>query len=178
MLRLAIFFSHPTQHHSPWFRAIAATGEVDLHVFYFHPGLTSPTGGYDSGFDVTFQWDIPLLEGYPYTILPPLVDRGLSNLTVNRNLFPALLSRPWDAVLVAGYAHLNNWLVAGASKFLKIPVLHFCDANLLTPSGALKIMIKKPIIHSFFALMTRFLYIGDHNYDFYRHYGASPDRLS
>jgi len=38
MLQIAIFFSHPTQHHAPLFRALAATGEVDLHVYYFHPG--------------------------------------------------------------------------------------------------------------------------------------------
>ena len=61
---------------------------------------------------------------------------------------------------MAGYAHINNWVVAVASKYLGIPVLHFCDANLLTPTGLLKQMVKEPVIRTFFALMAGFLYIG------------------
>jgi glycosyltransferase involved in cell wall biosynthesis len=177
MLRLAIFFSHPTQHHAPWFRAIAATGEVDLHVFYYHPGLTSPSGGFDRGFGISFQWDVPLLEGYPYTILPPLIDRGLSPLTINRGLLSALRSRSWDAVLVAGYAHLNNWLVAASARILKIPLLHFCDGNLLSKINFWKKFFKSPLVKAYFSMFSKCLFIGDHNYDFYRHYGVKPENL-
>src|SRR5947209_7275031 len=60
-IRLAIVSTHPIQYHSPWFRALARVPEIDLHVYYCHRLLPEEQG---AGFEVPFEWDVPLLDGY------------------------------------------------------------------------------------------------------------------
>ena len=61
--RLAVFATHPIQYHVPWFRALAARPEIALEVLYAHLPEPQQQG---AGFGVPFQWDIPMLDGYPW----------------------------------------------------------------------------------------------------------------
>ena len=61
MIRLAIVTTHPIQYQVPWFRALAANPSVDLTVFF---ALLPDARQQGDGFGVSFEWDIPLLEGY------------------------------------------------------------------------------------------------------------------
>ena len=66
MMRVGILLTHPTQYHSPWFQELAKRPQIDIKVFYcFEPDARQQ--GLD--FDVPFEWDIPLLEGYPSAFL-------------------------------------------------------------------------------------------------------------
>jgi glycosyltransferase involved in cell wall biosynthesis len=60
--RLAILATHPIQYYAPWFRHLATV--FDLEVLYMH--RQDPAGQSAAGFDVEFEWDVPLLEGYRY----------------------------------------------------------------------------------------------------------------
>ena len=58
--------THPTQYHSPWFRALAERPDISIHVFYcFQP--SAELQGKDFG--LNFEWDVPLLDGYPNSFL-------------------------------------------------------------------------------------------------------------
>ena len=63
--RLGILASHPIQYHAPVFRELARI--VDLKVYYSHQ--QTPKGQADAGFNVPFEWDIDLLDGYDYEFL-------------------------------------------------------------------------------------------------------------
>ncbi len=176
-MQIAIFFAFPTQHHAPLFRALAATGEVDLQVYYFHPGHALAQGAFDPGFKAAFQWDIPLLEGYHYTFLSGLWPSKISHFWLNKKIMASINAKPWDAIFISGYTIANNWLVASYARTKKIPVFYISDSNLLSPSGPLKEAVKRVVIRNFFRFISGFLYIGDHNYAYYRHHGAPARKL-
>jgi len=62
-MRLAIATTHPVQYQVPWFRALAQVPGLDLVVLY---AMIPDAEQQGVGFEVPFQWDIPLLEGYRY----------------------------------------------------------------------------------------------------------------
>ena len=59
-MRIGFLASHPIQYLAPLLRELAT--RVDLHVFYAHD--PSPKQQAAAGFDVAFEWDTDLLEGY------------------------------------------------------------------------------------------------------------------
>lgn len=60
-IRVALFATHPIQYQVPWFQHLSKVSDLDLRVFY---GMLPDATQQGVGFDVGFQWDIPLLEGY------------------------------------------------------------------------------------------------------------------
>jgi hypothetical protein len=65
--RLAVVASHPIQNQAPVWRGLAATAGLDVHVYF---GSDHSVRGYkDPGFGVEFKWDVPLIDGFPYTFL-------------------------------------------------------------------------------------------------------------
>jgi hypothetical protein len=63
-MRLAIVTTHPIQYYSPVFKLLHTRNKIDIKVFYTWG--ESSLKKYDPGFDKAVEWDIPLLEGYPY----------------------------------------------------------------------------------------------------------------
>src|SRR5438132_14281250 len=72
-IRLAVITTHPIQYQSPWFRALAASNEIELEVFFCH--RATPREQAAAGFGVEFDWDVSLLEGYPYRFLKNVAER-------------------------------------------------------------------------------------------------------
>src|SRR6185295_10899088 len=66
-LKLGIFFSHPTQHHSAMFRCLTRAEGFETKVFYYDPGLAGQM--YDSGYCTSERWDVDLMSGTDATIL-------------------------------------------------------------------------------------------------------------
>src|SRR5258708_37080313 len=64
---LAIIATHPIQYQAPWFRGLAERPEIDLGVFYCH--RATPQEQASAGFDVEFDWDVSLLDGYRHRFL-------------------------------------------------------------------------------------------------------------
>jgi hypothetical protein len=62
-MRLAIITTHPIQYYAPVFKLLYERG-IEIKVFYTlgEAGINK----YDKDFKRTINWDIPLLEGYPY----------------------------------------------------------------------------------------------------------------
>ena len=80
-VRISALATHPIQYHAPWFRALAAHDQVALHVLFEYLPDEHEQG---AGFGVPFQWDLPLLDGYEYSVLsgegPRSRTRSLANL--------------------------------------------------------------------------------------------------
>jgi len=174
--RLAVVISHPIQYFAPLFARLAATGEVDLKVFYCCDwGVREYV---DRGFGKRITWDIPLLEGYDCEFLPmKRPPRSMKFFEVdNPQVAERLAAFAPDAVWIHGYGQRTSWrALRWAHK--NSTVLFWGDSQLLTPRGSLKKIAKRMVVPWFFRRCDGFLTIGDNNESYYRHYGVPDDKM-
>lgn len=179
-MRFGVFQSHPIQYFSPLWAEVARRPGVALKVHYFsRQGLVA---GVDRDFGQKFAWDIDLLQGYEHEFLPrrwPTTDpldytwKGL-----NEGLRQAV-ETGWDVVWVAGYIHLNNWMIGSACRRLGIPMMVQADSNILTAadkSGTVHWM-KRMMLPRFGSMAAAFLPVSDHGKSYFEHYGIPPDKV-
>lgn len=173
-MKLAYFVSHPIQYQAPLLRRIAAHPDIDLRVFFISD--FSVRTYFDEGFGVSFNWDVPLLEGYEYEFLSRGGDdrkRGFFNPLIC-GIRDAIAEGGWDAVWFHGYAH--NVLMRGIqiAASLGKPIFFRSDSNLLcTRGGILKDRFIRWLVHTASGL----LWVGSANRDYYCHYGANEKQL-
>ncbi len=134
-LRVLLVGSHPVQYSAPIFRRMAQDPRLDIQVAYCSLQGTEP--GVDPDFGVEVKWDVPVLEGYPWTCLPNrswsprlgsffgLFNPGIWSL-IRRGNFDAI-------VLFTGYAYATFWMAIAAAKLSGVAVLFGTDAHVLVP---------------------------------------------
>jgi len=209
-MRLAIIVSHPIQYYSPWFRHIAESmergswsmerageGGVDplgvtnngrqdaLRVFYLWDFGVAETR--DPGFEKSFTWDVPLLEGYDHEFVPNVSKRpgtswfgGLDN--------PELLKRVQafapDAVLQFGYNYksLVGFDLRWDTK--KAPLLFRGDSHLLGESEESRLWgvevrkwLRRLWLRMLFKRFAWFLAVGKANAAYFRSHGVNEKRI-
>jgi glycosyltransferase involved in cell wall biosynthesis len=170
------FFSHPTQHHAPLFRALAAREEIYLKVYYF--SRHAVVASLDQEFGEVFQWDVPLLEGYDHEFLPSLpgINPGYhGHLLLNRGIVAALQSRTWDAVFNPSYFYLTSWAVWLRAILGRIPLIYQSDSTLLQPRALWRRFFKELPVRLYFQGFAMFLSVGDNNRAYLQRYGV-PDQ--
>jgi glycosyltransferase involved in cell wall biosynthesis len=175
--RLAVVSSHPIQYNAPAFRSLAATPDVDVHVFY---GWKGPAGAIDPEFGHKVEWDIPLLNGYDYTFVPNLAGnpgshhfRGINN--------PAVvgLIRDWapDALLVYGWSFASHLRVMRAFHG-SVPIIFRGDSTLLDERGGLRTLARRRFLRRVYRHVDRALYPGIRTHDYFRAHGLREDQLA
>lgn len=177
-LRLAIIGSHPVQYYAPWFRHLSSASGLESKVFYLWDfGVQE---NFDPGFQASFRWDIPLLDGYDHAFVPNQSPRpgtghfwGLINPSLSREVSQW---RP-HAVLLFGYAYgaLVDFILRWDKK--NIPLLMRGDSHRLFPQDTWKSRAKDLLIRPFFRNFSAFLYCGKANYDYFLERGAGPEQL-
>ncbi len=172
-MKLLALATHPIQYQIPWFRALAARAELDLVVAFAHLPTSSQQG---VGFGVSFDWDLPLLEGYRWLRLElanrrPDLDRfrGLRA----RQIGTRIADEAPDALLVTGW---NSWvLVQGveAARRRRIPVVMRGESNDLRPRRAAVRWLQRRLV----ARAAAHLAIGRANRAFLEARGVPAERL-
>jgi glycosyltransferase involved in cell wall biosynthesis len=175
-MRLAILTSHPVQYYAPLFRELAE--RVDLHVFYAHNATAEQQAA--AGFGQTFTWDVDLLSGYAHSFLHNVATRPGTDSFGGCDT-PDIPNRlrigGFDAVLALGW-HLKSMLQGiFAARQLGIPVMVRGDSQLGTPRGAVKTAVKRVTYPALLRVFDAALYVGQCNFDYYRHYGYPAARL-
>jgi glycosyltransferase involved in cell wall biosynthesis len=171
---LAYFVTHPIQYQAPMLREIAAQPDIDLKVFF----LCDPSqqGYTDPQFNTKIEWDIPLLEGYEYEILPnELKPSEISFLNPRTyGIKKALQGRDWDAVWFHGYMnHALLWGIFLCTR-MKIPFFFRGDSTrICSPPKLIKNSLWRWIVKKCSGL----LYVGQENREFYEYYGARAEQL-
>lgn len=176
VIRLAVVLSHPTQYYSPWFRHLAARGDLALHVFYLWDfGVAERR---DTKFDRTFTWDVDLLSGYDHTFVPNEASdpgthhpRGLDNPEL-----PAAVAafRP-DAVLVFGYKYVSHLRLFRQARRARVPLIFRGDSHLLgQPRPRLLKRLALRWVYRRFAAVT---YVGRANRAYFETFGVPAARL-
>ena len=172
-VKLIAVETHPIQYKAPLFRLLAAHPRIDLHVLY---AMIPDRAQQGAGFGVDFEWDVPLLSGYSYSLLEnvakePSVTRFGGCDTPS--ILSELKSRQPNAVLVNGWVVKMCLQALWACKRLKIPCWVRGEANLLRPRAWWKHAIHRQLLYRY----DGYLAIGQANRDFYRFHKCPEDRI-
>lgn len=123
--------SHPVQYASPVLRLLSAHPRLDIHVAYC--SLQGAQIGMDPDFGREIKWDVPLLDGYPWTHVHNWALRpGLGRFfgLVNPGLWRIIRRGCYDAVILyTGYRYASFWIALAAAKLSGAVVLFGTDAT-------------------------------------------------
>lgn len=179
MLRLAYFVSHPIQYQAPLLRLIAADPDIQLRVFFYSD--FSLQAYQDPGFGRAIEWDVPLTEGYEHQFLDCWgyhQRKSFLQQPIAKDILRQLKAGKFDIIWVHGWSDFCSLQAISAANKLGIPILLRGEANLLQePSSSGKRLAKEVFLSWLFKKISRFLYVGKLNYQFYKSYGASDDCL-
>jgi glycosyltransferase involved in cell wall biosynthesis len=117
---------------APIFRRMAACPSLDLHVVY--GSLRGAHAAVDPDFATTVQWDVPLLDGYPWSHLPSGTSTQVLSRVGHPTLWKFIRDGGFDAVLsFTGYLNPSFWIALAASKFSGAAFLFGTDSASLIP---------------------------------------------
>ena len=176
--RLAYLVSHPIQYQAPFLRLLAKDPEIELKVFFASD--FSAKLFLDPEMNTAVEWDIPLLEGYPYEVLPALGPRDIVNsvLPLNYGLCSRLHRRHFDAVWIHGYARFLNFRALLIAKMNGLKILMRDEATLQArPPAGFKGTLKSAYFLALRNLCDAFLPIGSKNCEYFRSMGVSEEKL-
>jgi glycosyltransferase involved in cell wall biosynthesis len=190
---LAIITTHPIQYYSPWFRHLAEQGaglglrlglsnaektNFGFEVFYAHQQTAK--GQADAGFGVEFEWDIPLLDGYPHRFLRNVSKRpglecfgGCDSPEIGR----ILKLEGFTHLLCIGWHKKVFWQAIWAAKKAGIKVLSRGDSQLGMQGAFWKKIIKELTHRVLLKAFDSHLYVGKRNREYLKHYGVPESRL-
>jgi glycosyltransferase involved in cell wall biosynthesis len=191
-MKIAIIATHPIQYYSPWFRHLAEGRAVEsgrreagrkqegfnFEVFYAH--RQTAKGQAEAGFGVEFEWDVPVLEGYPYRFLKNVSKRpGLEWFggCDSPEIGEILVREGFTHVLLIGWHKKVFWQAFWAAKKAGIKVLSRGDSQLGMQSSWVKRWIKEIAYRPMLRAFDAHLYVGQRNFAYLRHYGVPKDRL-
>ena len=180
--RLAVITTHPVQYYAPVFRHLAANGAVTPRVFYGWSGAASGEA-LDRGFGTSFQWDVPLLEGYEHTFVEN-VSRDPNAHHFRGIDGPTLISEveAWgpDAVLVYGWSYRSH-LRALRAFHRRVPVLFRGDSTLLDedtgPLASARTLIRRGLLRWVYRHVDLALYVGQRNREYFEAHGLGDNQL-
>jgi len=147
-------------------------------VYYCHQA--TPQEQARAGFGVEFEWDVPLLSGYPHSFLrniahPPGHGRfaGFDTPEIGK----IIRRRDYDAVLVNGWNYKSAWQAIWAAWQSDVRVFVRGDSHLHSPRSrtvrATKLLAYRRFVPCFDACLAA----GEWSREYFAYYGARPDRI-
>jgi len=135
--RVLLVATHPVQYAAPTFRRLAERPELDILVAYC--SLQGAERGVDPEFNIPVAWDIPLLDGYPWVVIPNRSLRpGLGRFggLLNLGLWKLIRKGNFDVVVIYGYAYPSLWIALLAAKSKGVPILIGTDSVSIRSAGS------------------------------------------
>jgi len=177
-MRLAIITTHPIQYYAPLFKLLHQRGAIEIKVFYTWG--ESAMSKYDPGFDKQVDWDIPLLEGYPYEWVENTAAKPGSHHRkgiVTPGLTAQVMAMQPDAVLIFGWAYSSH---LQAMRYFKnrIPVYFRGDSTLLDKQNKLKTLLKSLYLKRVYKNIDHAFYTGTNNKAYFKSFGLKDNQLT
>lgn len=175
-MRMAFIVSHPIQYYVPLYRDLAKREGIEIKVFYTWRGAGPAK---DVKFGKEFAWDIPLMEGYDFEIVPNTSAdpgthhrRGLTNPDLVRRV------KAWmpDVVHITGYNFVSHGRALKKLSQAGIRLVFRGDSHLLDGRDVWwEWQLKKYLLSRTYRRPTAFACVGQANRDYYRAFGV-PER--
>jgi glycosyltransferase involved in cell wall biosynthesis len=180
--RLLFIASHPVQYSAPSFREMARHPRLEIEVAYC--SMQGAEAGVDKDFGVEVKWDIPLLDGYPWTLMSnrarrPSLDRFFG--LVNAGLWRMIRKGRYDAIVIyTGYRFASFWIALIAAKFSGTPFLFGTDATSLAPRAGKpwKAKLKEWLWPIYFRMADQVLVPSTTARELLKSIGIPADRIS
>lgn len=173
--RVAFLMTHPTQYHAPWFRSLAQRDSLSIHVFY---GFQPSPALQGNGFGVQFEWDAPLLEGYPNSFLVNVASPGWGFRALDTPGIKAIIARrEFDCWVINGWSTKSEWQAIRACWQFGLPMMIRGDSTLLDRRPLATRIAKRLLLGRWIPRFERYLTVGQLNAEYYEHYGADPARF-
>ena len=172
-MNLTIIATHPVQYHIPWFRELSKQPNVEVKVYFACMPDAKSQG---TGFDVAFEWDIPLLEGYEWEVLENRNGAADVDGFFGSNIknFSQVLKRDRpDAVILTGWQALPLLQALFWCVWLRIPRVVRGESNGMKPRSWQVRLVHRLLLPWYDA----YLVIGKANRLFYTGYGISEDKV-
>lgn len=167
-MRLGVVTTHPIQYQVPLFRALTRRREVDLTVFFERLPDPSEQG---EGFDVSFSWDLPLLEGYRWAVLEDQRQNPGGDPPTFSGFSDAY--RQVETMLIHGWQSSYMRRAWGHGLVADVPLLVRGESNALRGRPWYIRGLHRGYLYPF----DRYLYIGEGNRQFYQNAGVAPETL-
>lgn len=172
-LRVGFLTTHPIQYQAPVFRSLAERPDITFTALFC---LLPDQRQQGDGFDVGFQWDVPLLNGYDYEVLRNVSSRP--SVTAfggcdTPDIAEVMRRRQLDALVVNGWVVKSCLQGLWACRRAGVPALVRGEANLLRPRPLWKRELHRQLLKQY----TACLYIGRRNREFYERHGVTASRL-
>lgn len=173
--KIGIFTTHPIQYQVPLFRSLRKEKNIDSHIFYASDhGLKSKT---DKEFNKKFAWNINLTSGYKYKFIGSK-NSNVNSFFLNSNkIKEEIIKGNYDAIIIFGWNSIYYLKSIIYSLFYSKKLVLRAENNLHKKENLYKKFLKKIFFFVFFKLFDYFLYIGKHNYEFYRRNGVEKKKL-
>lgn len=152
---------------------------MDVHVIYGHDATARAY--FDKGFGKHLSWDVPLLDGYPSTVLNTEDPKGSvkeQRAHFERQIADLLEKEAFDAVWVHGWAHPFTQAAWRQARRRNLPILLRGETFLgCVRGGKLRRFVHQWIFSRKFREVSAFLAVGTRNAELYRAYGVESRRI-
>ena len=178
MKQLAIITTHPIQYYAPVFKLLHQRQQINIKVFYTWG--EDAVKKYDPGFNKEIEWDIPLLDGYPFEWVVNIALQPGShhfNGIINPDLNEQIKQLNPDAILVLGWAY-NSHLKAMRYFKNKIPVYFRGDSTLLDEQKGIRAVLRTIYLKWVYRHVDHAFYVGTNNKAYFKKYGLRENQLS
>jgi len=171
--RVAVVTTHPIQYQVPWLRRLSASPGIDLHVFF---AMIPDAEEQGREFGVRFEWDIPLLDGYAYSVLenrssrPSLTDFFGCDTP---QLYREIRKGRFDAVIVNGWVVKSCLQALWACRRSGTPCIVRAEVNGLRPRVAWKRGLHRLLLAQYSACLS----IGSNNRRYLLERGVPAERI-
>jgi len=178
MKKLAIINTHPIQYYAPVFQLLNQNKKISIKVFYTWGEAALKK--YDPGFGKVINWDIPLLDGYPYEwVINTAKHSGSHHFKgiITPGLTAQIAAWNPDAALVFGWAYQSHLQAIRYFKN-KIPVYFRGDSTLLDEQKGIHSVLKTILLKWVYRHVDHAFYVGTNNKAYFKKYGLKDDQLS
>lgn len=178
MRKLAIIITHPIQYYAPVFKLMHKRGNIDIKVFYTWGDKAAAK--YDPGFGGHIEWDIPLLEGYPYEWVENTSAKPGSHHfkgIINPGIIKQINNWQPEALLVFGWAYHSHLKVIRHFRN-KIPVYFRGDSTLIDEKPGIRLLLKTIFLKWVYRHIAHAFYVGSNNMAYFKKYGLKNHQLS
>src|ERR1700674_642953 len=175
-IRVAMFAASPIPYRVPLYQRVATDPHIDFTAIFASSGGIRPV---EAGYSVPTAWDTDLLGGYRATFLKRAdrnpIDGGFLAFR-DSDLIGLLREGQYDVLWLWGYNYLSHQLAQITQRLLQKPVIFHEDQNHLTRPPPWKAAAKRLGL-SLMVRGSKALYVGTHNYQWYRGYGVKERDL-
>lgn len=180
MKKLAIITTHPIQYNAPLFKLLTERQKISVKVFYTW-GQSKEGPVYDPTFKMSFNWDIPLLEGYDFEFVNNESRNPGSHHfwgIQNKLLLVKVEEYKPDAVLVFGWSFFSHLKLIRHFKN-KTPVLFRGDSTLIDEKAgfSLRKLARRLFLIWVYSHIDKALYTGKANKRYFEAHGVRGKKL-